>query len=581
MPMTQYRFSVKMFDFSAQDLNAAEPYLKLDFDKFKLFQTDKELNTKRNAARSGSFGGASGRATQIYDGGTAAAAAAGDASHSQDSQNSQMLRGEEKRPTPKNVPEWANPEWGFKAAFMYRTKALDKLPTKKFRIFCFDAAEKNPAEKVSAEVDLATLACGPPCVRLTLRDAQGFASGTIKFMCVMKMYKTDVTVTFDRICLTMQGSPAPARLHIALNEETGVDVPYSATGEWEDIRLTCEASLSDLLSVVEPAFLTIKAFDESQGVLVGEVRIGLRSHMSLDSDRTVTVEQNVIYEDDLSEGSMCVGELAATLSFKNLPTYAQMESGILLDDGVEGGCLLFEGLPYPARCKMSPPIFEDDCLPEQRRLIPPVPGEREDDEQNWSFHENLPCADLKVVDLPPYWEMKKTPWGKPYFVDHRTITWKDPRFLPENWDQRIDPDNGKVYYAYHKTRQTTYKDPRGCATEHWDMRLSKKGQVYYIFTPRKLAHFCDPRGLPRGFEALLDAKGRLYFRNHNEKVTQWSDPRHEKAGWEKKKFLEEEHREWWQQQVDMALEASAKEAQEAADRDEDDRDEDGNSIKLR
>jgi len=89
MPTGQYRFSIKMFDFSGSNLESTEPYLKLDFDKFKLFQTDKEKS--------------------------------------------------------------GNPEWGFKAAFMYRTKTLDKLPTKKFRIFCFDAAEKCPVDKVSVE----------------------------------------------------------------------------------------------------------------------------------------------------------------------------------------------------------------------------------------------------------------------------------------------------------------------------------------------------------------------------------------------------------------------------------------------
>eukprot|EP00397_Hematodinium_sp_SG-2012_P029932 GEMP01031662.1.p1 GENE.GEMP01031662.1~~GEMP01031662.1.p1 ORF type:complete len:508 (+),score=86.38 GEMP01031662.1:371-1894(+) len=507
--MTQYRFSVKMFDFSATGLGAAEPYLKLDFDKFKLFLTDKEKGS--------------------------------------------------------------NPEWGFKAAFMYRTKALEKLPTKSFRIFCFDASEKNPVEKVSLEVDLATLACGPPSVHLSLVDSNGEPAGMLKFMCVMKMYRKDFTVTFDRICLTMQSSPAPARLHISMNGETEVRVPYSATGEWEDVSITCEASLSDLLSIVEPACITVKAFDENQEVLVGEVQINLRAHASLEPTKSVTVEQDVVYSQKTRE-SGTVGEFSATLSYRNLPIYAQMEDGILKDNGVENGHLLFEGLPYPARCRASPPVVEDASLPEQRRIIPPVPGEKEDDEHNGMLYEGLAAPDVKDAELPPYWEMKKTLLGRPYFIDHRTMrtTWKDPRFLPENWDQRIDPDNGNIYYAYHKTRQTTYRDPRG-ANDNWDMRLSHKGQVYFMYMPLKIAHFSDPRGMPGGYEAVLDLKGRLYFRNHNEKTTQWKDPRFDASPLEKRQFVEKEHRQWWQAQTQISLENAAKEAQEAAEREEEDR----------
>jgi len=262
------------------------------------------------------------------------------------------------------------------------------------------------------------------------------------------MFRPDVTLSFDRICLTMQGSPAPARLVVSLDEESIVNCPYSATGEWGDIKLICETSLSELLSVSEPAVISVKAYDEHQDVSVGEVKIPVRSHFTLDTDRSVTVEQNVYYSMGDSNESMTVGELAATLTYKNLPTYAQMEGGILLDDEVEGGFLLFEGLPYPARCKSPPPVFEEELLPEKRQLIPPDPGEQEDNEPNINI--GVVFAEVKDVDMPPYWEMKKTAIGRPYFVDHRTLgtSWKDPRFLPENWDQRIDPDTGKVYYAY-------------------------------------------------------------------------------------------------------------------------------------
>lgn len=69
------------------------------------------------------------------------------------------------------------------------------------------------------------------------------------------------------------------------------------------------------------------------------------------------------------------------------------------------------------------------------------------------------------------------------FSDHRTkkTTWQDPRFLPRNWDQRIDPISNRVYFAYHKTRQTTFVDPRGLPPG-WEMRLSREGTEYFVYT---------------------------------------------------------------------------------------------------
>jgi len=105
------------------------------------------------------------------------------------------------------------------------------------------------------------------------------------------------------------------------------------------------------------------------------------------------------------------------------------------------------------------------------------------------------------------------------------------------------------------------------------MRLSQKGQEYYIFLPLKVAHWCDSRGLPKGFEACLDKKGRMYFRDHNERSVQWDDPRGDASDHDKKKLLEEEQREWWKNQYYLAIEKSAKEAREAAEREDDDIDE--------
>ncbi|KAL1926541.1 hypothetical protein VTP01DRAFT_5662 [Rhizomucor pusillus] len=88
--------------------------------------------------------------------------------------------------------------------------------------------------------------------------------------------------------------------------------------------------------------------------------------------------------------------------------------------------------------------------------------------------------------LPPGWEMRTTPEGRPYFVDHNTriTTWVDPRRqqyistigpgsnlqvqvqpvsqlgpLPSGWEMRLT-STGRVYFVDHNTKTTTWDDPR-------------------------------------------------------------------------------------------------------------------------
>lgn len=84
------------------------------------------------------------------------------------------------------------------------------------------------------------------------------------------------------------------------------------------------------------------------------------------------------------------------------------------------------------------------------------------------------------IPLPLGWEERRTPEGRPYFVDHhtRTTTWTDPRRtqqqpvpiprpqvnnnlgpLPSGWEMRLT-STGRVYFVDHNTRTTSWDDPR-------------------------------------------------------------------------------------------------------------------------
>lgn len=83
------------------------------------------------------------------------------------------------------------------------------------------------------------------------------------------------------------------------------------------------------------------------------------------------------------------------------------------------------------------------------------------------------------VPLPLGWEERRTPEGRPYFVNHhtRSTTWVDPRRsqptpvatnpsnnanlgpLPSGWEMRLT-STGRIYFVDHNTRTTAWDDPR-------------------------------------------------------------------------------------------------------------------------
>ena len=48
--------------------------------------------------------------------------------------------------------------------------------------------------------------------------------------------------------------------------------------------------------------------------------------------------------------------------------------------------------------------------------------------------------------------------------------------------QRVNGSSGRVYYAYHRTKQCGETDPRGL-DDNWSCCISHDGKVYYVRTP--------------------------------------------------------------------------------------------------
>ncbi|KAM4809470.1 E3 ubiquitin-protein ligase NEDD4-like isoform 2-T2 [Rhinophrynus dorsalis] len=124
--------------------------------------------------------------------------------------------------------------------------------------------------------------------------------------------------------------------------------------------------------------------------------------------------------------------------------------------------------------------------------------------------------------LPPGWEMRIAPNGRPFFIDHnsKTTTWEDPRLkfpvhmrtkaslnpndlgpLPPGWEERIHLD-GRTFYIDHNTKITQWEDPRlqNPAITGPAVPYSREFKQKYDYFRKKLK---KPADIPNRFEMKL------------------------------------------------------------------------------
>ncbi|XP_066566896.1 E3 ubiquitin-protein ligase NEDD4-like isoform X4 [Amia ocellicauda] len=124
--------------------------------------------------------------------------------------------------------------------------------------------------------------------------------------------------------------------------------------------------------------------------------------------------------------------------------------------------------------------------------------------------------------LPPGWEMRIAPNGRPFFIDHntRTTTWEDPRLkypvhmrtkaslepgdlgpLPPGWEERVHAD-GRTFYIDHNSKNTQWEDPRlqNPAITGPAVPYSREFKQKYDYFRKKLK---KPADIPNRFEMKL------------------------------------------------------------------------------
>ncbi|XP_032415881.1 E3 ubiquitin-protein ligase NEDD4-like isoform X2 [Xiphophorus hellerii] len=82
--------------------------------------------------------------------------------------------------------------------------------------------------------------------------------------------------------------------------------------------------------------------------------------------------------------------------------------------------------------------------------------------------------------------------------------------LPQGWEVRSAP-NGRPFFINHNTKTTTWEDPR--------LRIPVQKRRTGSLDPKDLGP------LPPGWEERIHGDGRIFYIDHNTKVTQWEDPR--------------------------------------------------------
>ncbi|XP_054700980.1 E3 ubiquitin-protein ligase Itchy homolog isoform X4 [Grus americana] len=205
------------------------------------------------------------------------------------------------------------------------------------------------------------------------------------------------------------------------------------------------------------------------------------------------------------------------------------------DDGASAGSLAgtaantsSEQSPEGATAATTAPATAALTTPPVSRQVQPV---------------NPPPQALTTVSqgpLPPGWEQRVDQHGRVYYVDHveKRTTWDRPEPLPPSWERRVD-NMGRIYYVDHFTRTTTWQRPTLESVrnyEQWQLQRSQLQGAMQQFNQRFIygnqdfsstqnKEF-DPLGpLPHGWEKRNDSNGRVYFVNHNTRITQWEDPR--------------------------------------------------------
>jgi E3 ubiquitin-protein ligase NEDD4 len=100
-------------------------------------------------------------------------------------------------------------------------------------------------------------------------------------------------------------------------------------------------------------------------------------------------------------------------------------------------------------------------------------------------------------------EMRHTPEGRPYFVDHnsRTTSWTDPRRVRLGRPGALTSTlvSGQTVATQLAIAQQQSQATLGPLPSNWEMRVTNTGRIYFVDHTSKITTWDDPR-LPSSLE---------------------------------------------------------------------------------
>uniref|UniRef100_A0A673N0R0 E3 ubiquitin-protein ligase n=1 Tax=Sinocyclocheilus rhinocerous TaxID=307959 RepID=A0A673N0R0_9TELE len=179
----------------------------------------------------------------------------------------------------------------------------------------------------------------------------------------------------------------------------------------------------------------------------------------------------------------------------------------------------------------------------------PKNSDTEDDpaEQNenldpgWEFlepHELCsPHPPHQLPALPPGWEERQDNLGRTYYVNHesRTTQWHRPTIQDSQRDNEQRQDtHSESQRAFLTRRQISEHNENHERRESPEVLAHTHTHTHFLrnsLTKDTLSHLCvcvcllpTSAGLPPGWEEKQDSKGRMYYVNHNSRMTTWTQP---------------------------------------------------------
>lgn len=165
---------------------------------------------------------------------------------------------------------------------------------------------------------------------------------------------------------------------------------------------------------------------------------------------------------------------------------------------------------------------------------------------------NRRTSNSTLGPLPEGWESKRTPEGRPFFIDHltRSTTWIDPRLnngsaRPSSSASTTPSSNNLTLPSapHHTlsssavpTTSNTPRLPHSASTSSIgrtsSSRIASNSSIPTTIPDLSNLEVTDAElgALPSGWEQRKTKGGKLYWIDHNTKTTTWDDPRLPSAG---------------------------------------------------